>query len=40
MDVDGNWLVKPMFYNLIADHKDFFTVYFGDKKGIVDLRKG
>ena len=40
MDVDVNWLVKPMFYNLIADHKDFFTVYFGDKKGIVDLRKG
>ena len=40
MDVDGNWLIKPMFYNLIVDHKDFFTVYFGDKKGIVDLRKG
>ena len=40
MDGRGNWLIKPMFYNLIADHKDFFTVYFGDKKGIVDLRKG
>lgn len=36
---DGSWLIKPMFYNLIANSKSFFTVYFGDQKGIVELRE-
>ena len=32
MDVDGNWLVKPMFYNLIADHKDFLRFILAIKR--------